>query len=224
MLEQVGVLILAAGSSSRMGRPKMLLPAPQGNVLKQTISQVLSAGPLHTAVIAAEQGPVRREHIAGLPVEWLETDRARQGLGASLSAGIGALAGNRSLGIRSIMVLLGDQPLIDPQIIRRVAERYLETGDLIVQAKYTDRPAHPVLFDSALFPELQNLSGDEGARSLLRAFKSRISYVDADCKAPDDIDTPEDYEKYIRQAMNMNDEINGEGPSGKRTDLKRSRL
>ncbi|ANS73288.1 hypothetical protein AWM70_00735 [Paenibacillus yonginensis] len=205
MFEQIGVLILAAGSSSRMGTPKMLLPAPEGNLLKQTVSRALSAGPLHAAVIAARQGPVRREHIAGLPlpVEWLETDHAQQGLGASLSAGVEALAGNnRSL--RSVIVLLGDQPLIDARIIRQVAERYLETGNLIVQARYTDRPAHPVLFDAALFPELQNLSGDEGARRLLQKYKSRIDYVDAGCPAPEDIDTPEEYREYIRQLQNVN--------------------
>lgn len=199
MLERISVLILAAGFSSRMGTPKMLLPAPEGSLLKQTVSRVMAAGPLHATVIAAEGGAVRQEHLAGWPVDWVETDRARLGLGASLAAGVASVADSRSpLGI---MVLLGDQPRIDPEVIRSAAELFLESGAPIVQARYTDHPSHPVLFGADLFPELQVLSGDEGARGLLQKYKSRIRYAEAGYPSPDDIDTPDDYQKYVREVI-----------------------
>lgn len=199
MFDGIWVLILAAGASRRMGSPKMLLPAPEGNLLAQTASRALAACPLQVAVIADKQGPVRREALHGLPVEWLETDRASFGLGASLAAGVELLAARYAP--RGIMVLLGDQPLIDPKLIRLAAERYLEGGTGIVQVRYTDRPAHPVLFDTAFFAELQQLSGDEGAKGLLRRYQRQISYVDAAGPAPDDIDTPEEYQKYMQKVI-----------------------
>lgn len=99
----VWALILAGGASARMGRPKLLLPAPQGNVLKQTVYQALSSGSCRVAVIAAANGPVKRKHLEVRPVlragaggmmtagaadvrpdlaevtEWLETDASARG-------------------------------------------------------------------------------------------------------------------------------------------------
>ncbi|RRJ65636.1 nucleotidyltransferase family protein [Paenibacillus oralis] len=219
----VWALILAGGASVRMGRPKLLLPAPQGNVLKQTVYQALSSGNCRVAVIAAQNGPLKREHLEVRPelqkgagvmtateahhvrpapaesVEWLETDSAAHGLGASLAAGVRQLRARHSPA--AILVLLGDQPEMKPGAIRRVADTFRETGTLIVQARYKDRPAHPVLFAAPLFAELTALNGDAGAKELLRKYEERIVYADLPGPAPSDIDTPEDYRSYVRNAF-----------------------
>ncbi|MGG6313359.1 nucleotidyltransferase family protein [Paenibacillus macerans] len=196
---EVWALILAGGASKRMGEPKLLLPAPQGNLLRQTAHQALTAGNVRVAVIAAEDGPLRPEHLSGLPVEWLETAASRSGLGASLAAGV------RHLEERhvppAIMILLGDQPEISPEAIRQVADTYSRTRARIVQARYEDRPAHPVLFAASLFPELTALTGDVGAMELLQKYKEHTVWVKIHGPAPCDIDTPEEYERYKRAAL-----------------------
>ncbi|UMV46155.1 nucleotidyltransferase family protein [Paenibacillus macerans] len=219
----VWALILAGGASARMGRPKLLLPAPQGNVLKQTVYQALSSGSCRVAVIAAANGPVKRKHLEVRPVlragaggmmtagaadvrpdlaevtEWLETDASARGLGASLAAGVRQLSARHSM--QAILVLLGDQPEIKPDSIRRVTGTFRETRAWIVQARYEDRPAHPVLFAAPLFAELTALNGDVGAKDLLRKFNDRIVYSAVPGPAPGDIDTSEDYRSYVRNAF-----------------------
>ncbi|GIP10701.1 nucleotidyltransferase family protein [Paenibacillus sp. FSL R5-0527] len=221
----VWALILAGGASARMGRPKLLLPAPRGNILKQTVHQALASGSCRVAVIAAQNGPLKRKHLEAGPerrvgagaevtvtskadgtkpspaaaVEWLETDASARGLGASLAAGVHQLSARRSP--QAILVLLGDQPEMKPEVIRRVAATFRETGAWIVQARYEDRPAHPVLFAAPLFAELAALNGDVGAKALLRKHETRVVYADVPGPAPSDIDTPEDYREYVRNAF-----------------------
>ncbi|MCM3698875.1 NTP transferase domain-containing protein [Paenibacillus macerans] len=219
----VWALILAGGASARMGRPKLLLPAPQGHVLQQTVHQALSSGSCRVAVITAKNGPIKRAHLKAGPelwagaeariasgsnsvqppplesVEWLETDSAARGLGASLAAGVRQLRARHSPA--AILVLLGDQPEMKPEAIRRVAGTFRETGAWIVQARYEDHPAHPVLFAAPLFADLAALNGDVGAKELLRKYGERIVYANVPGPAPSDIDKPEDYLGYVRRAF-----------------------
>jgi molybdenum cofactor cytidylyltransferase len=190
----VWALVLAGGASRRMGEPKLLLPAPRGNLLQQTVHQALEAGNVRVAVIAAEGGPLRREQAEGLTVEWLTTAQADRGLGASLAAGVRQLE-ERHLPA-AIQILLGDQPETSPEAVRQTAEAFAQTGAGIVQTRYDDRPAHPVLFAAQLFPELMALDGDAGAKELLQQYKDQILEVKIPGPAPRDIDTPEDYERF----------------------------
>ncbi|WP_178019021.1 NTP transferase domain-containing protein [uncultured Paenibacillus sp.] len=192
--KDVWALILAGGASRRMGEPKLLLPAPRGNLLKQTVHQVLAAGNVRVAVIAAEEGPIRREQAEGLTVEWLTTAQADRGLGASVAAGVRQLEERYSPA--AIQILLGDQPEVSPEAIRQTAETFAQTGAGIVRTRYDDRSAHPVLFAAQLFPELMALDGDAGAKELLQQYKDRILEVKIPGPAPRDIDTPEDYERF----------------------------
>lgn len=191
---EVWALILAGGASRRMGEPKLLLPAPRGNLLKQTMHQALAARNVRVAIIAAEGGPLQREHVEDLPVEWLTTTQANRGLGASLAAGIRQLEERYTPA--AIQIILGDQPEISPEAIRQVTEAFIQTGAGIVQTRYEDRPAHPVLFAAQLYPALKELDGDVGAKDLLRRYRDQIHEVKIPGPAPRDIDTPEEYERY----------------------------
>ncbi|WP_415837201.1 nucleotidyltransferase family protein [Paenibacillus phoenicis] len=195
----VWALILAGGASRRMGEPKLLLPAPRGNLLQQTMHQVLAGGNVRVAVITAEGGPLRREDTEGLPVEWLTTSQANRGLGASLADGVRQLEERYTPA--AIQIVLGDQPEISPNAIRQVTEAFIQTGAWIVQARYDDRPAHPVLFAAPLFPQLTALAGDVGAKELLQQYKEQILEVKIPGPAPRDIDTPEEYARYRLSAF-----------------------
>ncbi|MBW4841712.1 MAG: nucleotidyltransferase family protein [Paenibacillaceae bacterium] len=190
----IWALILAGGASRRMGQPKLLLPAPQGSLLKQTIHQALAAGNVRVAVIAPESGPLRREHTEGLPIEWLTTALAERGLGATLAAGVRQLEEHHTPA--AVMILLGDQPEISPEAIRQVTDAFTQIGAGIVQSRYDDRPAHPVLFTAELFSELMALDGDAGAKELLHLYQDHLYSVRIPGMAPQDIDTPEEYERY----------------------------
>jgi molybdenum cofactor cytidylyltransferase len=197
MSNDIWVLLMAAGLSKRMGQPKLLLPAPEGNLLRQSLRHVLDAGNCRVAVVAARNGPLKREHAGDEPIEWIESDRSHLGLGESLAFGLRELIAHHSP--KAVMILLGDQPDLESSAVRQVAEAYWKTGSPIVQIRYADRPGHPVLFDAALFPELLALTGDTGAREVLRHYEEQIIYVHSEETSPPDIDTPEDYLGYLRK-------------------------
>jgi molybdenum cofactor cytidylyltransferase len=197
MSDDIWALLLAAGQSKRMGQPKMLLPAPEGNLLRQSLARALYADSCRVAVVAARNGPLKREHAGDEPVEWIESDRSHLGLGASLAFGLRELIAHHSP--RAVMILLGDQPDLESSSVRQVAEAYRNTGGPIVQIRYADRAGHPVLFDAALYPELLALTGDTGAREVLRHYEEQIIYVHSEGTSPPDIDTPEEYWDYLRK-------------------------
>lgn len=198
MSEEIWALVLAAGASRRMGQPKLLLPAAEGNLLQQVLRRTLAADSCSVAVVTARNGAVQREHVKHLPVQFITSGRPEEGLGASLAAGLQELLNLHSPA--ALMILLADQPEVRSEVIRGAAELFRQSGAPVVQARYDDRPAHPVLFHSSLFPELLKLSGDSGAKGLLRKYAEQILYYPAAGPAPEDIDTLEEYRSYLLKA------------------------
>lgn len=149
---------------------------------------------LQVAVIASDE-PQLREHCEEAVAHWIVNREAALGMSSSIRM---AVRHAELDGAAAVMILLGDQPGIDPQVIEEVVATYQAEGAAIVQARYLDEPGHPVLFDKRLFSELLQLQGDRGARELLRRYRQCIRFVDVPTCAPVDLDTPEDYEAYGR--------------------------
>lgn len=116
------------------------------------------------------------------------------GQASSLKAGIRAIPQVAD----AVLFLLGDQPTIEPEVIDAVINEYGTSGADIVQARYGgDTAGHPVLFSRRLIPELMNLEGDEGGRSIIRSLGGAVQYVDFDQMPPPDIDTESDYQRVL---------------------------
>ena len=97
------------------------------------------------------------------------------------------------------MVALGDQPLPDPGVIRRLVAAFRTTGRPIAVPVYRDGRGNPVLFAAALFDELRAVDGDQGGRGVIARDPARVAEVPVDAPMPADIDTPEDYEAARRR-------------------------
>ncbi len=110
------------------------------------------------------------------------------GLSSSLRRGVEALGPD----VDAVVVALGDQPGIDPAVVRAVIARWRATEQPIVAVRYRGVQGHPVLFAQSLFVELAATTGDRGAKSVIGRSEERVAYVDVDAPAPPDIDTPED--------------------------------
>jgi molybdenum cofactor cytidylyltransferase len=134
--------------------------------------------------VEAAVSPNERVHFA------LNADFV-QGQSTSLRVGLRATAPEAGAAV----ILLGDQPGVRPDAIQAVAAAWRGGAGPVVQAAYTGLPAHPTLFDRAVWIELENLSGDEGARSLLVRHPEWRSRVEVGGEPPADIDTREDYER-----------------------------
>jgi molybdenum cofactor cytidylyltransferase len=111
------------------------------------------------------------------------------GQSTSLVVGISALAD----GTDAAIVMLGDQPTVDSDLLDRLIDRFGSTHATIVQPRYRGTPGNPVLLRRDLFPELLMLSGDLGAREIIKRRSADIEFVDVDLPMPLDVDSEEDY-------------------------------
>ena len=189
-------VILAAGGSRRMGRPKQLLPLGRKPLLQHVIDTasascldqlVLVLGHAADEVRAALALPVRPPARVVVNREW------EVGQSTSLRAGLHA-SDERAA---AVAVLLGDQPGVTGALIDQVAARFLSAGAAAARPVWRDGrvPGHPVFLARAIWPEVERLEGDQGARSLLSAHPDWLVEVPIAGEAPRDLDDWQDYER-----------------------------
>jgi molybdenum cofactor cytidylyltransferase len=184
-------VILAAGLSRRMGQAKLLLPLHGEPVIRLTAARVLASGIGRAVVVIGSEGQALATALAGLPVEVAVNDHPESGQASSIRIGIAALGPETD----AALIVLGDQPALPPEIIPALVAALGRTGKAIVAPRYRDGRGNPVLFARVTFPELLAITGDQGARSVLERDPARVALVDFDQEMPQDLDTPEDYDR-----------------------------
>lgn len=185
-------VILAAGGSTRFGRPKQLLDW-QGIPLVAHVADVaLTAGLSPLVVVLGHAAEEVRAALTGRPVQIATNWHWEEGLSTSVRIGLGALPPDTDAAV----FLQCDQPLISPDLLRRLAARFEETGALIVCPAYRGQRTSPALFARPLFRELAGVTGDQGGRALILRHPDSVETVEVE--DPDllaDVDTPEEYER-----------------------------
>jgi len=186
-----GVVILAAGASTRMGQPKQLLPLDGKPLVVRAAEAALASSAWPVIVVLGANAAAIRPSLARLPILIAENAAWAEGMAASLRAGVTTLQ-QFSRAIDGVVVALCDQPAFSAESIRRLVAAQRTTGRGIVAAHYAGRNAAPALFLREYFPALVALTGEEGARQLLNGDSSRVATVDLPELAVD-LDTPADY-------------------------------
>ena len=185
-------LVLAAGGSTRMGRPKQLAELGGRPLLAHVLAAADDA-PLDRVVVAL--GGAAAEVLDRVDLhraEPLVVEGWAAGMGHVLAAAL-AQAGD---GWGAVVVLLGDQPLVPGRAVARVVEAWLAGAGPVVTASYRGRPGHPKLFDRRLRPDLLRLTGDAGARDLLAAHPGWVHRVEVgDLGSDADVDVEADLER-----------------------------
>ncbi|HEU5200077.1 MAG TPA: molybdenum cofactor cytidylyltransferase [Ktedonobacterales bacterium] len=192
----IAALILAAGQSSRMGQHKMLLPLLGKPLLLHAVDHALAAGFDEIVVVVGHHANDVRAALAGQRVRIVENPDYQQGQSTSVRAGIAALAP----AAEAVIILLGDQPLVTSAILKRLLQAWQRSGKPIVAPFYNGQRGNPVLFARALFPELLNVSGDQGGREVLQRHAGEIEPVQMeDANAAEDVDTWQDYQALLER-------------------------
>jgi molybdenum cofactor cytidylyltransferase len=195
----IAAIVLAAGTSTRMGRQKLTLPLADGRPLvRVVVEQVLAADLDDTVVVLGGDAQAVAGALASLPVRTVVNPRYAEGQSTSLRVGLDALGP----GTVAVVVALGDQPLADPDVIRRLVAAFRTSGRPIAAPVYREGRGNPVLFAAALFGELRAVTGDRGGREVIARDPARVAEVPVDIPMPADIDTPEDY-RAVRQARRL---------------------
>jgi molybdenum cofactor cytidylyltransferase len=187
-------ILLAAGRSLRMGQPKLLLPW-DGAPLVRHVAQLALRSSLDELVVVIGY---RAEHVsaalAGLPLRIVHNQAFLDGQSTSLRVGIAAL----SSAAEAAVLLLADQPLLQPATIDALIERYRAQQAPVVVPRYAGQRGNPVLFARELFAALQTIGGDQGARGVIQQQRDRVEWLDtADEGVLLDIDTPDMYQRLL---------------------------
>lgn len=197
---KIGVIILAAGASSRMGRPKPLLPIDGAPLVVRAARAALDAnvGPV-VCVLGNAAGPIEAA-LGSLPLFLTTNPRWAEGIGTSIQAGIRAVeqAGPAPDGA---LIALCDQPGLTTGVITRL-QRAFRGADHLVAAAYGGTVGAPAVFGRAYFQELLVLPPDAGAQRVLRAHAQELTTVELPELAVD-LDTPEEYERYLGRSSPM---------------------
>jgi len=186
-----GLVLLAAGASRRMGRPKQLLPVA-GQPMVRHVALAIFAAPLSPRVVVL--GAHAKEIIpalAGISMEVVVHADWAKGMGSSLAAGVAA-ALKLDPQMQGLIIVLADQPWLNERDLGRLLEVRRQTGLGLVASTVDGVLGPPVLFTAAWFPKLLELEGDAGAKSLLEANRAMVATVPFAARI--DLDTPEDYE------------------------------
>ena len=199
----VAGVLLAAGSGSRLGRPKALVVVGGKSMASRGITLLRDGGTNPVIVVtgatgpdtavtgpeAGVTGPGTGPDDRGLSVISVHNPDWPSGMGSSLAVGLGAVPDECT----AVVLALADQPLVGPQAVRRLLAAYA-AGAGVAVACYDGRPRNPVLISREHWPAVIALaSGDVGARPFLRAHQALVTEVECgDTGRPDDVDSPED--------------------------------
>jgi molybdenum cofactor cytidylyltransferase len=196
-LRSVAAIILAAGRSSRMGTPKLLLPYNGRPIVNWVLGAACASRVDPIVVILGHEAQqvdaaLRAERgFLAIHNQWYA-----EGMSTSLRIGLAVT----SKDVDGAIILLGDQPLITAEIINAMIAESASAPDAIIAASYQGRRGNPVLFPRRYFAELETITGDEGGRLVLARHLERVRLVEIDdALAGFDVDTPEEYQTLISE-------------------------
>jgi molybdenum cofactor cytidylyltransferase len=188
----IGLILLAAGGSSRLGRPKQLLDYRGRPLLRHAAETALASRCRPVVVVLGAEVEACTAALEGLSLRLVINTDWPNGLSTSLRAGLAALE-NETPALSAVILCVADQPLLTPLLLDSLIEHHLRTDATRVAAEYAGKPGVPALFARSLFPQLKSLRGDEGARHLLRDQPDSVARVPFP-EGSLDIDTAGDYE------------------------------
>jgi len=196
-LSKLAVLVLAAGSSSRMGRPKQLLNWKGNPLLQHSIEQAKKSNGDEVLVVMGSDFELIKSQTDSEGITVLKHVNWKNGLGSSIAFGIEYIQ-NSLPHIDSVLIMLADQPLVDADYLNRMIETYRSNATKIVASLYpNNKLGVPAIFNKMYFNQLTQLNLDRGAKEILYKYSDKLLSLDATALVID-LDTIEDYERLIQ--------------------------
>lgn len=193
----IGIIILAAGASTRMGRPKQLLTWQGETLIRRAVQTALVSNCHSTVVVLGAYANEIRKEIEQLDVLIIENHNWQQGMSTSIRIGLKALLATNP-NIQAALFMLVDQPLLTSAHLERLIDTRYQMPDASIFASfYNEKASVPALFHRKWFEQLLHLKGDQGARALFQAYPNEVLTI----PFPDgafDLDTPENYEQLTK--------------------------
>ena len=200
-MTDVAALILAAGSSSRMGSPKQTLQYRGESLLRRAALAALGAGCRPVMVVTGANAELSRGQLDGLDVREVFNTSWETGMGSSVRVGVEALADTDA---DAAVLMLCDQPHVTAEVISGLVAAYRTTLSSVVASTYGGSFGVPALFGRAHFAELARLEGPGGARQVIERHAPEAHFLPFPSGAVD-VDTPDDFSRLLNPtALNKN--------------------
>lgn len=190
---QVAGIVLAAGSSTRLGRNKLLLELQGEPLVRRTVRRAVAAGLDPVVVVVGHEAECVIAALVGIPCRPIMNPEHHLGQSRSVRAGVESVPPDAAAAV----VLLADMPLVTREMIAALVERYRERRAPLVLSDYDGVPAPPTLYDRRLFAELGVARGEGCGRGVVRRHRHEAEVLAWPAAALQDVDAPEDLERVL---------------------------
>ena len=194
----ISAILLAAGESKRMGRPKQMLAWKGKTLLRHVLENLIHSTVDEIILVLGHEAEAIQKSLTEFQIKIVINPDYQQGMASSLRQGLLAM----DPGIEAFLVVLADQPGIGPEIINQIIDAFQRADPRrgIARPVYRGLQGHPVLIGVRYLQEALQLQGDVGARQILMNHPEDILEIEADQEGIlKDIDTHEEYQKYLNQ-------------------------
>jgi len=188
----IGAIVLAAGMSTRMGQPKVLLPwTDKHTIIEHIVEQLINSRLQHIVVVTGNHAKTVKQQMKPMGVQTTYNRSYRSGeMLSSLKAGLRMMPDH----VSAALIVLGDQPRIQPRVIYKIMMAYAEGKGDIIAPSFENRRGHPILISRRYWSELLNLPRGSSPRTVINTHQDEIYYVNVNTDSIlRDVDTPEDY-------------------------------
>ncbi len=192
---KTGIIILAAGESSRFGQPKQLLKFNGKSLICRAVKTAIESVCFPVVVVLGANFDLLESEIENLDCEIAENRNRHGGMSFSIKSGIEKML-EIAPDISAVIISLCDQPLIESADFNLLCEKYEISHKPIIASVYDDASGVPALFAGEMFEKLKNLKGDQGAKKLIAEHPEAVEEVFLE-KAAFDIDTAADYRRFL---------------------------
>ncbi len=191
---KIAALILAAGSSKRMGETKQLMKFGSSTLLGTVVQNVVTSSVDEVFCVLGAKASEIEKSIAPYRSSIIINQHYRNGLGTSIAKGVEVL---EHKDCQAVLIILGDQPLVGKEYLNSIVTAFHDNPSHIIATKYHHQLGVPALFPRKYFPGLLALEGDKGAKEFLKDQKDQVITLDHDRLM--DVDTPKDYQELLKK-------------------------
>ena len=189
--KSIGIIVLAAGASTRMNQPKQLLQFEGKTLLRRAVETVIESNYKPVVVVLGANFERTKAEIEDLGVEIILNNDWQSGLSSSIKIGIEKLL-EIAPGIAAVVIMLADQPFVTSNHLNLFAEKFYQSNSTVIAAEYNQTTGVPALFSREVFDDFNKLSGDKGAKMIIEKHYESLTTIMLP-EAAFDIDTPHDF-------------------------------
>ena len=192
-MENTGIIILAAGNSSRLGKPKQLVLYGDQTLIQHAVNAALDTPAQQVILVLGANSTTIKPTIKQTNLTIIENKDWQQGMASSIRAGVSALV-KSAPSIEGVIIMVCDQPFVSSSILSQLIEKHKATGKSMIASEYEGTQGTPAFFHKSQFSKLLALFGDSGAKKLIKKYPDLVETIPFP-EGKIDIDVPEDVEK-----------------------------